>query len=257
MLAASAVVFAAPTREQLADVLQQAQASFDQGTQLARQNPAAAADAFRRAAAGYQSIIDAGVHNGYLYYNLGNAHLQLNDVGRAIVNYRRAERFIPGDARLRANLTYARSLRKNQIEQPALGALSRSLLFWHHQTPLRWRFAGLLAVYALFWAVLIVRTFVRRGGFRFVLVPLALLGLALAASVSASWAAARGEQAGVVVADEVIVRKGNGEGYEPRFEQPLWPGVEFDIVEERADWLHIKLPDAREGWIRSADAERV
>lgn len=164
---------------------------------------------------------------------------------------------IPGDTRLAANLTYGSSLRKNQFEQPALGAVSRSLLFWHYQTPIRWRFVALLGVYALFWMLLMVRTFVRRGAWRFGLAPLALLGLILTASVGASrWHDGR-HQAGVIVADEVIVRKGNGEGYEPRFEQALSPGVEFDLLERRSGWLHIKLPDARDGWIRAADAETV
>ena len=62
-----------------------------------------------------QGLIDDGVDNGKLYYNLGNAQLQIGDLGQAIVSYRRAERLIPNDSNLRENLRFARSLCRNQI----------------------------------------------------------------------------------------------------------------------------------------------
>ncbi|HEY3242484.1 MAG TPA: hypothetical protein VGM03_03955, partial [Phycisphaerae bacterium] len=215
------------------------------------------ADAFREAAARYQAIIDSGIQNGRLYYNLANAQLQLNDLGHALANYRRAEKLIPGDGRLKANLDNARALRRNRFETPALGAVSRSLLFWHYGITLGWRFAALLAISVAFWTLLILRTLIRRWRWRYALSTLAILALTLGVSVAASLFYENRQPAGVIVADNVTVRKGNGEGYEPRFEQPLHAGVEFDVLERRADWLHVRLPDSRDGWIRVADAEII
>lgn len=45
---------------------------------------------FEEAIDGYGQLLDAGYRNGQLYYNLGNAHFRLNQVGRAILNYERA-----------------------------------------------------------------------------------------------------------------------------------------------------------------------
>ena len=81
----------------------------------------------------------------------------------------------------------------------------------------------------------------------------AVLWLACAISVAADELGGRALE-GVVLADDVVVRKGNSEGFEPRFEQPLHEGVEFRVIEQRPDWLSIELPDGKTGWIRAADA---
>jgi len=62
---------------------------------------------------------------------------------------------------------------------------------------------------------------------------------------------------GVITADDVTVRKGNGEGFEPQFEQPLHQGVEFSVIEQRKDWIHIRLPDNNSGWIRLNKVELI
>ena len=59
------------------------------------------------------------------------------------------------------------------------------------------------------------------------------------------------------MADEVIVRKGNSTSYEPQFNQPLYEGVEFTLIERRGDWLRIELPDGNSGWISADQAELI
>ena len=58
----------------------------------------------------------------------------------------------------------------------------------------------------------------------------------------------------VLVGDDVIVRKGDGEGYDRQFKQPLHEGVEFVVLEIRGGWIHIKLPDENRGWIQRRNA---
>ena len=60
--------------------------------------------------------------------------------------------------------------------------------------------------------------------------------------------------AGVIVAAEVVVRKGNGESYAPQFPQPLHAGTEFAVLEERGPWLAIQLDNGTSGWIRRESA---
>jgi hypothetical protein len=55
----------------------------------------------------YQQLVDADIRNADLYYNLGNAYFQMDDMGRAILNYTRAQRLAPRDDSIKANLDLA------------------------------------------------------------------------------------------------------------------------------------------------------
>src|SRR5262249_59285760 len=65
---------------------------------------------YAEAAAQYEQILGEGLASGSLYFNLGNAYFKAGDVGRAMLNYERARRLMPGDPDLVANLAYASSL---------------------------------------------------------------------------------------------------------------------------------------------------
>ncbi len=61
---------------------------------------------------------------------------------------------------------------------------------------------------------------------------------------------------GVLIAEEVV-RKGNGETYEPQFDRPLGPGVEVRVLERRSEWKQIELVDGKLGWVRSSHVETI
>jgi tetratricopeptide (TPR) repeat protein len=245
------------TPQQRISLLNEAIKAFDDGTAWLRSDPSTAADAFRRAEHIFQTLIDSGVQNGRLYYNLGNTQLQLGQVGRAILSYRRAERLIPGDGRLAANLKFARSLRRNQIPESGRSQLLETLFFLHYRTPLRVRFLAGLICYGAFWGVLVLRTWVRRYRLGYVAAVLAVLWITLGCSTLIQWGVQDRRPEGVILANDVVIRKGDGEGYEPQFKQLLHEGVEFVLLEDRGGWYHVQLPDGKEGWIQASQAERV
>lgn len=244
-------------RAQQIQILNQAQQSFEHGERLRGRQSEQAASAFTESAHKFQLLIDAGIRNGKLHYNLGNAWLEAGQLGPAILNYRRAQRLIPGDGALEANLNYARSLCANQIAPSGHKAFVQTLFFWHYQSSLRVRYWMAIATFAGFWTVMILRVYVRRVRWRYVLIPLGLITIVLAVSVAADFAAGTRHAEGVLVVDNVMVRKGNGEGFEPQFDQPLHQGVEFKLLERRNDWLRIELPDGQNGWVRTAQAELI
>ena len=245
------------TLQQRVVLLDEAQRAFDRGVELRQASPAEAATSFRQAADKFQIIVDSGLRNGRLYYNLANACLESGRLGRAIANYRRAERLLPGDGRVEHNLSYARSLRRDQIETAGQQAFLHTLFFWHYGTSLRLRYVLAVALYVLFWLLMIARTFVRRWRWRYVLVPVLAAWVVLGCSVAVEAYQQSTSLAGVLAADEVVVRKGNGEGFEPQYKQALHEGVEFVVLERRHDWLLIELPDGKTGWIRADQAEII
>jgi hypothetical protein len=62
---------------------------------------------------------------------------------------------------------------------------------------------------------------------------------------------------GVIVSPEVVAYQGDGQNYPPSFKAPLNTGTEFDLIERRPGWLHIKLADGIDGWISQSAAEII
>ncbi|MDY7110083.1 MAG: SH3 domain-containing protein [Planctomycetota bacterium] len=248
---------AALTQPQREAILAEAQELYDRGVALRGSDPEAAREVFRDAAARFRQLIDDGVRNGHLHYNLGNAYLQAGEIGRAILEYRRAERYTPGEARLAHNLEYARSLRRDRIAPSGERALARALLAWHLGTSIGSRFAVFAAAYLVFWLVSLAHLFRPAATWRWAAGLAAVLWLACGISVLVDVTWDGSTRQGVVLVDEVIVRKGNGEGFEPQFEQPLHQGVEFEVLDRRGDWFQIELRDGKTGWIRADQAGLV
>ena len=258
------------SRRDLVRTVSDALSAFHSGTALLRSNPEQATAAFRQARDGFQTAVDAGIENGKLYYNLGNTHLRLGEVGEAIACYRRAQRLAPRDERLKANLRFARSLRRDRIEESGERALWHTVFAWHYALAWRTRFLGALGAYGAFWLLMIARTMLlpRAGAWGsdkgamssrlrlgYPAAALLLFALALGASAAVDWSWNNEPTEGVLVAKNVVVRKGNGEGYDPQFAEPLHEGVEFTIVEQRGGWVHIELGNGQRGWIRADQSD--
>jgi hypothetical protein len=250
--AAAAALLPGPRETILAEGLD----AYDRGIAQLRANPAEADAAFRAAAEKFQLLVDDGVVNGRLQYNLGNAHVQRRQVGRAILAYRAAAQLIPGDPRLESNLAAARAMRRSQIAPSGGRALGEALLGWHRRLPLPWRWSAFTIAYLITWAALSIHVLRPARWLGFTAAAAAVGWVAAAASLAAQLVLDRATQ-GVILVDEVIARKGNGEGFEPQFAQPLHQGVEFRVIEQRPGWLWIELPDGNRGWIRADQAGLV
>lgn len=244
-------------------VLAQALKDFEAAAALKSHASADARRLYDAARTGFQSLIDSGIVNGRLYYNLANAQLRLGDVGRAIANYRRALRLIPGDVQAQKNLDFARKLCEVRFRKPASSAMIETLFFWHFSTSTAARTRAALAAYVLFWLLALAARMAPRRLPAVTWLIVAIGALALVIGASAAWDIAHSDaRAGVLIADDVTLRKGNGAYYEPQLEQSLPRGVEFDLIETRTDvdgnqWLHIRLPDDKDGWLPADQAELI
>lgn len=240
--------------EQQRLVLQEALALYDDAIAMRQEKPNEAKQKFEESAARYALLIKSGVANGQIYYNLGNAQLQAGRVGEAVASYRRALRYSPGESRIESNLEYARSQVRSRIPPSASRAITSAVLDAVSVVPWSWRLGGAVALYVLVWVFAGMRLLMHGRPPR-TLIWLCAGGAALlGATVAAPTMMERMEQEGVVTAESVIVRMGNGEGYEPQFAEPIHEGVEFSVIERRGDWLEIELPNGGRGWIRADQA---
>jgi len=258
LLAAPAIYAGELSEEQIADLFSQGKERFREANTLADKDPEAAKDLYNQAAMRFERICrEGGIHSGRLYYNIGNAYFLMGDIGHAILYYRRAEPLIPNDPLLRQNLDYARSRRVDKLQEKQETRVLKTLFFWHYDFSTRFRLALFVGFLATFCAAGSVRLFVQRIGVAWLMGVSAALALLMFGSLLAETIAARTQIAGVLVAPEVVARKGDADTYESSFEEPLHAGAEFTLVENRGDWYQIELPDGRRCWIPSGSAGLV
>jgi hypothetical protein len=269
-----------PGRPELLDFLEEGQELFHQASNL--EDPEEAAILYRKALDRFVSVAQQGrVRNTRLYYNIANTHYRLGDLGKAILYYRRAELLNPADRNLRHNLEFVRSERVDNLPPNQLSRLARVLFFWHYLLSPGARLYLFAAVFAAACAVaaLVVLAWegVRPPRERFFfttrrpghdsptrgprsLLPVIIAG-ALAALLLASVVAGeirlRTLRDGVIVADEVVVRKGDGTAYQPSFVDPLHQGAEFVLLENRSGWYYVRFSDGRTGWLPASAAEMI
>lgn len=235
-----------------------AEGAYQRGVELLPTKPDEARLAFEKAAAEYSWVAKRGVRNAGLHYNLANALLQSGDRGGAILEYLRARDLAPADARIAANLAYARTLVPGRPSMGQDPSLVDRLATWWHVVPLPVRATAAAVAWIGFWILLVWRlTRSRADGsaegasivWRYVVGALLLVASIGGITVGIDLAEQREASKGVVLVDGVEVRKGNGEGFERALEQPLAAGVEFRAIERRPGWVLIRLGDGMGGWV--------
>jgi hypothetical protein len=247
--------YACMSREELYTLLTEANTAFQQAN--AADDPDAGRQLFDKAILLYEKLIDqGGVRNAGLYYNLANAYLLKDDIGRAILNYRRAERLDRSDLNIKKNLAFARSRRVDRVETAAEKRVLETLFFWHYDLSLRTKF--LLACLAFAALCISGAGMIWRGRGTTgtaVAVLSAVLVVSLLASIFVDVRRQSGRRFGVITAAEVVARQGDGPNYPPSFQDSLHGGTEFDLLEQRPGWLHIRLSDGTDAWVPEDAAE--
>jgi hypothetical protein len=239
------------SREQIVDLFSESKDLFRKANDaVAAHNPRAAKELYQKAALRLERIADqGGVRNGRLFYDIGNTCFRMGDLGRAILYYRRAEVLIPNDPNLRQNLGQARRQRTDQIDVKPQTQVLKTLFFWHYDLAISARLYLFAGLFALIWTLALVRRFVRRPGLGWGVALSAIVATLLLGSLLVEEIQRRSHAGGVILASEVVARKGDGETYQPSFEEPLHAGTEFDVVEDRNDWLFVELSDGRRCWV--------
>lgn len=245
-------------RDEMETAFAEAINAFEAGNSLVATDPAAAQAEYEKATLRLEQIIrECGVANGKLYYNLGNVWFQRGDVGRAILNYLRAEQYMPNNVNLQQNLAFVRAQRKDAFEQTEKRKVLNTLFFWHYDIPSGIRLRVFSLAFLAFWGLAGARLFIKRSALNGALAVTGVLAGLLFISLSVEARGHHAHPAGVVVAEESVGRKGDGMTYQPSFGEPLHAGTEFTVLEDRDDWVQVTLPDERTCWLARRDVALV
>lgn len=245
------------TDDEIAALFVQANDYFRQANST--QNSDQAKSLYEKAILSYEKIIDeGGIKNVKLYYNLGNAYFLNGRIGKAILNYRRAEQLGSYDADLQKNLAFARENRMDLIAVQTQKRVLETLFFWHYDFPLKIKF--LLMCISFGFVCIGVAFLIWLGRNTPVLVTVIIFGIITICFLGSVFVEAETQGkniSGVITASEVTARQGDGQNYPPSFKEPLHEGTEFELIESRPGWLHIELSDGTDSWITDDAAELV
>lgn len=202
---------------------------------------------------GYSSILDSGLESGNLYYNLGNSYFKNGELGRAILNYEQARRFIPRDRDLKSNYNYVLS----KVEGGRIPAKERRPVNIFHglfsQFNVNELTFALSLIYFMVLVAIIAGLLVKPRG-KFVVPSLVILVIVFGLIFTAvSEKICRVGKEAVFVSGQAEVK------FEP-FDRATThftahAGVKVDVLDARGDWLRVRRPDGKSGWVNAKNLE--
>lgn len=209
---------------------------------------------YAAAARQYEFLVDEeGLRNGHLFYTIGNCWFMADDIGRAILNYRRAESYLPHNDDLQNNLQIALQQRVDFIPETSTAWGSK----WYINAPPALCPTLFFISWIGLWVALFFWKKTKRKELRNLFILMSIVSILLAGSLWQETIQHNKKQSGVLLDPEVFARKGDGEIYEYAFATPLHAGTEFKKIEDRGTWWEIQLVDGKTCWIPSHSAEEI
>jgi tetratricopeptide (TPR) repeat protein len=203
---------------------------------------------------GLEAIANSGIQNGQLYYDIGNAHLKNNDLGRAILWYERALTLLPNDPDLRFNYDYARSLTKDAQDE-SVNPLVHILFFWKYQLSARTVILLALAFNLFFWGLTTAWRLTRRRGVRYAALAASVPAAVLILTAVFNYYESAHPSRAIVLPDKIAVRSGLEPTSTELFE--LHAGAKVRVVRAMKGHVQIRFSEDKIGWVENAAVGRI
>lgn len=214
---------------------------------------------YRLAIQYYEELLKAGP-SAEIYYNLGNAYFQTENIPQALLAYERSLLLSPGDSDTRYNLELARSKTIDKISAPnemffvtwykSLANMTDSDT-WAVVSLIFFVMVLLLVMLYLFLPQQLLRSSCAGGAVAFFVL---FIFSVLFAHQQKS--AVINRVGAIVVAPTVNVKKTPADNGAD--ECVIHEGVRIDITDKTIDgWLGIRIADGREGWLKTSQVEEI
>ncbi|MCH2126952.1 MAG: SH3 domain-containing protein [Pirellulaceae bacterium] len=197
-----------------------------------------------------------GIRNADLFVNLGNAALGAERLGPAIWAYRNALLLDPDHHRATQNLDHARTIMPAWVPQPDNTGMLDTFLSWMKRMSAQelQLIAGIS--FLLTMALLASSIRWRRTAFRHLAMVPGIAWLLLVGMLTYEHFRKVSPEA-VVIDFEVTARSADSPNAPARLTQPLPGGTEVKVIEDRNDWLRVRLYDGRDAWLPAASVQQI
>lgn len=214
---------------------------------------------FHGAIKAYEQLLAQELSSAKLYYNLGNAYFKDDQLGQAILCYRRALRLAPGNDDIRYNLSVAEARTKDTIEQIPEFFLSEWLrTIRHTMSCTAWSLLSLgmliIALASVLFFLLAQRLTWRKAGFYGALVAGVLFVVTTIFAAGERREILDRTQA-VVLSNSAAVKSSPDKSSADLF--VLHEGTLVRITDQLDDWYEISIADGKKGWLEARKIEII
>ncbi len=227
--------------------------AFQRGSSLYNQ------EKYQEAIDAYTSVLDAGKESASLYYNLGNAHYKLSNIGPSVYYYEKALELAPSDDDIKNNLVFAQNATIDAIDVIPEGFISKTLNRFNSITTFDgWAWFAVLCVVlfvVLFILYYLAQTSSKKRIFfvgSWLVLVFGLFGVFFAFR---QYDAIKNNQFAIIFAQETIIKSEPNLRSEEVFQ--LHEGTKVQVTETVNNWKKIKLADGKIGWIPATDLREL
>jgi len=232
----------------------------DENTAIFRKaNEFYAANSYDSAQVYYTKILDGGITNAAVYYNLGNCYYRLSKPGMARLCYEKAAALSPADADIQANIRFIKTVIVDRSEDAAAESdfLTAVLYGIHTLLPLQTQlaaFCALLLALSIFGAMMLFKHGLARLWLGYVAALCTLLILIVGISAGYKIYALESKQYAIILTESLDAKN------QPMGDQTLFTvheGTKTQIRKTMGEWSLISLSNGVSGWVTTASIGRI
>lgn len=207
----------------------------------------------------YKDLIDAGYQSPVLYYNFGNTHYRMGNLGYALYYYEKALKLAPGDEDIIMNIKIANSRTVDKIIEVPKIFITR----WWDSLVVSLSLSGwsfvLLLVFVLFLFYLGMYLLTKRNSMQRMAFFSGSAALVILILVSFIWYSRLNVETssnyGILLEKSVTVKVSPDSQSNDAF--VIHEGIKFSIEERINTWYKIRLADGKLGWIPDYTAGKI
>ena len=224
--------------------------AVDEKDLWATANTAYDAGSYDSAIVVYTQLLEKGVRNPSVYFNLGNAYFKEDKLGLAIASYLHSLKIDPSFKPAIENLNYIRQFTIDKVEEKPRGFLLNA---WDSLAGIFSAQGNFIFTMLVFWGIAGVLTLLimgigRREFLIYLLILLAIVFILGGAITYSVVSAEMNSRWGVLTASSAELKEGPGGDFGTIFTGH--EGLEFKVLSQRQDYYLVELKNGLKGWVQ-------
>ena len=206
---------------------------------------------YTQAIQSYEQLINSGVAEPVVFYNLATAYYREGRIGTAIANYERALYLQPDFSAARDNLNRVLRDTERNLPRPATSSFIQNMI-WNSNISIRSTVIAGTISWISFWVILLIRLWRPIPYLRLVAVVFLFVAVI---NVIAVYGRIQPSSLAVAIEERVPARFGTSDSEQVRFE--LYEGDRVLIDREEEDWVRVVTTSGERGWVRLSQVLKV